>query len=525
MKIDLSRRGFIRGLAGASMLGAGGCFSVGKGGKGKIRLACVGALGKGYSDWMPMLQSGLAELVAICDADSDVLGEIAGRKDFQALGIDLAKIPFYADYRKLLDDAGMLGVQAMTISTPDHVHAPVAIGAMKQGISVYVQKPLVRTLWELDYFDKTARENGVVVQMGNQGSSLDSMRRCTEILQSGIIGDVKEVHVWTNRPVWPQGQAVADWVKSHSKGDPIKKTLDWNAWLATAKDRPFLDQYGKDVKAYDPWKLGRNVYHRFTWRGFYDFGAGAFGDMACHTMNLPFRGLELGTVTDAECIKIEERNDIAYPTKSIVKMTYAARESKIRKGVKLPAVTLFWYDGFDEKHPGKSGNKPKAEIMPKVVKTFGAVPDTGCFIIGSKGAVLMQDDYGAKCAIALNDEAAFVDCFSHEAAKAVPRSIPFCAGSKAAAGESTVEMKGFAEGHYVEFLNGILGKGEVIEQVHSRCFSDVEYCIPQMEGILVGCIAQQVPGKLKWDAKTQTFVGNAAAQALVKPYIRSGWSF
>ena len=247
--------------------------------------------------------------------------------------------------------------------------------------------------------------------------------------------------------------------------------------------------------------------------------------MACHTMNLAFRGLELGTVTDAECVKIEEKNDIAYPTKSVVKMTYAARDSKIRKGVKLPAVTLFWYDGFDETKPGKSGNKPGPAVMPKVVKCFGEVPDTGCYIIGSKGAVLMQDDYGSKCAIAMNDEQKFIDVFAHEAGKAVPRSIPFCAGSKTVDGKSTVEMKGFAEGHYTEFLHAIRGDGNYYDQTHSQCFADIEYCVPQMEGILVGCIAQQVPGKLKWDCTKQSFCGNAAAQALVKPFIREGWAF
>ena len=526
--MNLNRRSFLRGIAGTSILAAGGCFSIGKANGGKVRLACVGALGKGYSDWMPMLQSGMAELVAICDADADVLDVISKRKDFLALGIDLLKIPFYTDYRKLMDDAGMLGIQAMTISTPDHAHGAIAITAMKQGIHVYVQKPLVRTLWELDYFNKTARDNNVIVQMGNQGSSLNSMRRCTEILQAGVIGDVKEVHVWTNRPVWPQGQCVADWVKSHTQDESAqRKTLNWDAWLGVAKKRPFLNEYGKDVKAYDPWKLGKYVYHRFTWRGFFDFGCGAFGDMACHTMNLAFRGLELGTVTDAECIKIEEKNDIAYPTKSIVKLTYAARESKVRKGVTLPAVTLFWYDGFDEKNPGHSGNKPSPDVMPKVVKCFGAVPDTGCYIIGSKGAVLMQDDYGAKCAIAMNDEEKFVDCFEHEGAKAVARSIEYAEPEVKATevGKSTVEMRGFGEEQYREFIRAIRGEGPVHALTHSRCFADIEYCVPQMEGILVGCVAQQVPGKLVWDAKAQKFVGNDAAQALVKPYIREGWGF
>ena len=523
MHISSSRRGFLKGLAGVSAFAIGGCKC--PFGSQKIRLAAVGVMGKGFSDWTPMLRSGFVEMVAFCDADVTMRDQAQKQLAKDGVDFDMYSVPFYTDYRKLLDDAGVLGIDAMTISTPDHVHAPVAIQAMKQGIHVYVQKPLVRTLWELDYFEKTAKDNGVVVQMGNQGSALDSMRRCTEVLQSGILGDVREVHVWTNRPVWPQGQAVADWVKDHPKGDPIQAGLNWDAWLATAKRRPFLGAYGKDVKAYDPWKLGRNVYHRFTWRGFYDFGCGAFGDMACHTMNLPFRGLELGGVSAAECVRIEERNDIAYPTKSVVKLTYKARESKVRPGVMLPEVALFWYDGFDETNPGKSGNKPTADVMPKVVKQFGEVPDTGCYIIGTKGTALMQDDYGAKCAISMNDETAYADVFAHEKAKTVPRSIPFCAGSTAFSGKSTVEMSGFAEGHYTEFLRAIRGEGNYYAQTHSRCFSDIEYCIPQMEGILVGCIAQQVPGKLVWDSATQSFGSNAAANALVKPYIRRGWEF
>ena len=526
MNISSSRRGFLKGLAGASAFAIGGCKC--PFGCQKVRLAAVGVMGKGFSDWTPMLKTGLVEMVAFCDADYTMREKAQERLIQDGIDFDMYSVPFYTDYRKLLDDAGILGIDAMTISTPDHVHAPVAIGAMKQGIHVYVQKPLVRTLWELDYFEKTAKENSVIVQMGNQGSSLDSMRRCTEVIQSGVLGDVTEVHVWTNRAVWPQGKGVADYVKSRGdKGDTVRAGLNWDAWLATAKKRPFFDKYPQGAKVYDPWNLGSNVYHTFTWRAFHDFGAGAFGDMACHTMNLPFRGLELAGVSDAECVKIEEKNEIAYPARSIVKLTYKARESKVRLGVTLPAVTLFWYDGYDESKPGKSAMKPNAEIMPKVIKTFGAVPNTGCYIIGSKGAVLMQDDYGAKCALALNDDKDFVDIFEHPAAKLVARSIPFCVGSKAAVagGKSTVEMAGFAEGHYTEFLDAVRGEGNYYEQTHSRCFSDIEYCIPQMEGILVGCIAQQVPGKLNWCAKTQSFGANAAANALVKPFIRKGWEF
>ena len=164
--------------------------------------------------------------------------------------------------------------------------------------------------------------------------------------------------------------------------------------------------------------------------------------------------------------------------------------------------------------------------MPKVLATYGEIPNTGCYIIGSEGAVLMQDDYGGKCAIALNADPKFIDVFKHPAAIAVKQSIPLCKAPVAAGGDqkSTVEMKGFAEGHYGEFLRAIKGIGPVYEQTHSRCFSDIEYCIPQMEGILVGCVAQQVAGKHLWNSATQTF-GDAAAQALVKPYIRKGFEF
>lgn len=529
--INSSRRGFLRGLAGISMLAAGSGFAIGKSVTDrKIRLAAVGVGGKGYSDWTPMLKTGMAEMVAFCDADRTIYEKCIAKAAKEGLG-DFSAVPFYSDYRDLLANAGALGIDAMTISTPDHIHAAVAVQAMKQGIHVYVQKPLVRTLWELDYFNRTARDNNVIVQMGNQGSSLDSMRRCTEVIQSGILGEVKEVHVWTNRPVWPQGVGVANYVKSRGdKGDPVRAGLDWNAWLGPAKDRPFFDQYPKGTDVYDPWGLGKNVYHAFTWRGFFDFGAGAFGDMACHTMNLPFRGLELAGVSDAECIRIEEKNDVAYPSQSIVKLTYKARKARFGRnaGTTLAPVTLYWYDGSfsADGNTCTSAQKPAREIMPKVLATYGGIPNTGCYIIGSEGTVLMRDDYGAKCDLALNADEKFVDVFKHPAAVAVAHSIPLCKAPVATSTDqkSTVEMKGFAEGHYGEFLRAIKGIGPVYEQTNSRCFADVEYCIPQMEGILVGCVAQQVPGKHVWDSATQSF-GDAAANALVKPYVRKGFEF
>ena len=520
--MNTSRRGFLKVAGGGGLFAIGGCAC--PFGAQKIRMAAVGIMGKGYTDWLAMLKTGMVEMVAFCDCDYTTRERAQQALAKDGVHFDLYSKPFYTDYRKLLDDAGWLGIDAITVSTPDHVHAPVAIQAMKQGIHVFVQKPLVRTLWELDYFGKTAREHGVITQMGNQGSGLDMMRRCTELLQAGIIGEATEVHVWTNRPVWPQGKAVSNIVKNNTKGDKVRNGLNWDAWLATAAERPFLDRYPEGAKVYDPWNLGKNVYHSFTWRGFFDFGTGAFGDMACHTMNLAFRGLELESVSGCECLKIVEPNDIAYPTKSIVKLTYKARASKARPGVNLPPVDLYWYDGYVDGMKGRSGMKPSSEIMPKVVSTFGEVPNTGCYIIGTKGAVLMRDDYGAKCSISMNEESKFVDVFEHEASKSVKRVIPYCQAVEVLSGESTVEMKGFGAGQVNEFVNAILGRGPVIEQVHSRCFSDVEYSIPQMEGILVGCIAQRVPGKHVWDSASQRFSDENANQFL-RPYIRKGWEF
>ena len=342
----------------------------------KLKILAVGIGGRGSS-----VLKGLEteDIIGLCDVDWKY-----ANKTFN----DYPSAKRFKDWRVMLDEMGK-SIDAVLVATPDHTHACVAAHSMTLGKHVYVQKPLTHSVYEARLLTKLAKKYKVATQMGNQGSALDAMRRCTEIIQSGILGEVKEVHVWTNRPVWPQGFKAAATTKGPAQ--EIPKGLDWNAWLGVAKDRPYRGLIDPKVKGYDPWDLCQNVYHPFSWRAFFDFGCGAFGDMACHTMNLAFRGLELGAVSDAVCTKIVSENDIAYPLKSVVKLTYKERESIVRPGVKLPAVTLYWYDG---------NVKPDAAIMPKwAAKHEGKVPNTGCYIIGSKGAVLMQDDYGAKCAI------------------------------------------------------------------------------------------------------------------------------
>lgn len=471
--MQFNRRDFVKGssmVAASVALGAGqaqggGIFSKGpqvvprfrKPGE-KLNIGVIGVGGKGWSDWMPMFENG-ENIVALCDVDRGPIDKALA--EIEKKGLKASEVKCYSDYRKMLDECKNL--DAVTVSTPDHTHAPAAIRAMKLGCHVYVQKPLVRTIWEAHYFEKTAKACGVVTQMGNQGSAGDGLRRNVELLHAGILGNVTEVHVWTNRPVWPQGIGRPD------GSDPIPETLDWDSWLGTAPERPF--------------KAG--VYHTFKWRGFFEFGTGAFGDMACHTMNLPFRGLKLGAVESAECVQIEGKNDETYPNKSIVKMRYSARGA-------MPAVDLFWYDG---------NLKPSADIMPQVIASLGEVPKTGCLIIGDKGMMVSTNDYGQEAYVALKGEDKMRATTKHDALTGIPESIVRC-------------CKG---GQYIEFVNACKGEG--------KAYADVDHSVPMLEGMLVGCIAQQVPGKLAWNSGKQAFANNVAANALLRPYIRKGWEY
>lgn len=505
--MSFNRRSFLKGFALSAAVATGGCrsFFIGKSAKvvppgQKVRLGIIGSGGKGMYDWTHLYADG-AEIVAFCDVDSLMID--AALAKFQELGGNVSKVRRYSDWRKMLEREER-NIDAVTVSTPDHMHAAIAVTAMKLGIHCYVQKPLVRTLWENKVFGDVARENGVVTQMGSQGSSGSGHRRNVELLQQGVIGDIKEIHVWTDRPIWPQGHAAKSFTRLAPSSVP--SNLNWDAWLGCAYKRPFIgdrpDSYVFDFKNRYAENI-KGVYHRFNWRAFYDFGTGAFGDMACHTMNLPFRGAELGVPTKAECKMSVEPNDTAYPLRSIVEVTYAPRASRVRVGHALPETKVIWYDG---------DHQPSAEIMPQVVNTLKAVPRTGCYIIGTKGVVCSLSDYGQTALIALNGEDRVRSTTKHPACTALGSYIP----RRKEKGEL---------GIYGEFLDAIKGETPVIGETHSRCYADIEHSIPMMEGMLVGCIAQRIPGVLEWDSANQVFLNSREANDFVKPHIRSGWEF
>src|SRR2546422_2162263 len=243
----------------------------------KLSIAVIGAGGKGAGDTDHCAELG-ENIVALCDVDENTLNE---RKQ------KYSQAKLFRDYRKMLDEIGR-NIDAVVVATPDHHHAFAAAMAMKMGKHVYVQKPLTHSVYEARYLRDLARKKKVATQMGNQGSAGDGLRRAVEVIQADLIGKPVELHVWSNRPIWPQG------IDRPAGEDRVPEYLDWDLWLGPAPWRAFKGD--KDHR----------IYHPFAWRGWRDFGTGALGDMACHTVNMPFRALKLGYPNVVECEETSE---------------------------------------------------------------------------------------------------------------------------------------------------------------------------------------------------------------------------
>lgn len=360
---NLTRRDFIAFSATvAALLGLPGCASLMQSPRkprpiapgAKIRFAQIGCGGKGFSDIMPHKDE---EIVALCDIDwvgTPTFENVDGKRvqrpsNVQKLAAEFPNAKRYTDFRKMLiemDDQ----IDAVCISTPDHMHFLPTYMAIMMGKHVYVQKPLTQTVGEARELLRLARLNGVCTQMGNQGHAGEGIRLVKEWISGGVLGEVREVHVWTNRPIWPQG--MQEWPAS----DPKPEGLDWNQFLGRAPDRPFS-----------------KAIHPFKWRGFQDYGCGALGDMACHLMDAAYWGLELGAPTSVELKQIEGASKIAFPKSAIVEYQFPARGNK-------PPVKLTWYEG------GLKPEKP-AEMGDRELAKGGQI------IVGSKAKVYDGTDY------------------------------------------------------------------------------------------------------------------------------------
>src|SRR5947209_16758356 len=227
----------------------------------RLNIAIIGAGGQGGSNLNNVART--ENIVALCDVDDN-----RARRAYEAH----PRAARYSDFRQMLDR--QRDIDAVVVSTPDHQHALASITAMRLGKHCYCEKPLTHDVWEARQMREVALRHGVATQMGNQGTSNNRFREGVEMIRSGALGPVREVHVWTNRPIWPQGMTRA------AAGEPVPEGVHWDLWLGTAPERPYN-------RAYMP----------FAWRGWWDYGTGAIGDMACHTMNLPYMALNLASPT------------------------------------------------------------------------------------------------------------------------------------------------------------------------------------------------------------------------------------
>ncbi len=380
----LTRRDFIKRTSIAAGTAALVFPYVGNvlGANDRINVACIGVGGKGDSDSSDAAHCG-GNIVALCDVDTNTL-------DHKSKQFPNAKR--FQDYRRMLDEIGK-DIDAVTVSTPDHNHGSAALRAMKLGKHCFCQKPLVQTVYEARLMRKVASENKLATQMGNQGSAETGLRRAVEVIQAGVIGNPIELHVWTNRPIWPQPL-------DRPKGqDPVPATLNWDCWLGPAPKRPYK----------------KGLYHTVNWRAWFDFGTGALGDMACHTVNMPFRALKLGYPTVVEYEMASRTYPETFPKTSRIRYEFPEREG-------LPPLKFWWYDG----NPNEAFKpiRPPVEAVKEIISTMGRLPESGALVIGEKGKLFSPDDYGAQFFVAMKGQDELQPGNNHEACKAVPNSSP-----------------------------------------------------------------------------------------------------
>lgn len=356
-KNSISRRKFIGTTAGAAAAftivpsyAAPGLGHVAP--SDKLNIAGIGIGGKGKVNLRNMVNQNI---VALCDVDWDY-----SRRVFNTYPDAIR----YKDFRVMLEK--QKDIDAVVIATPDHTHAVAAVASMELGKHAYVQKPLTHSVYESRYLTQVAQRTGVVTQMGNEGHSGDTVYEVAEVIHSGVIGEIREAHVWTNRPIWPQGIAKpADKMK-------VPKTLDWDLFIGPAKWRSYH-------RAYTPW----------DWRAWWDFGTGALGDMGCHVLDVPFYALNLGypiavqassSLVNTESAPIASRVEYTFPAR--VNLPYCA----------MPEIKVTWHDGG--MLPSRPADLPDDAPMN---------PGGGIMFIGSKGK-LICDTYGSNWKVYINGE-------------------------------------------------------------------------------------------------------------------------
>src|ERR1035437_2071544 len=431
------------------------------GANARINIACIGVGGKGDSDSSDAASCG-GNIIAICDVDNN-----SRDKKTKQFAEKFPQVKQYSDYRKMLDEIGK-DIDAVTVSTPDHNHGVASLRAMKMGKHCFTQKPLVQTVNEARMMRQIAKEKNLATQMGNQGSAESGLRRAVEDVQAGVIGKPLEIHVWTNRPLWPQG------LDRPEGSDPVPAGLDWESWLAPARNRPFK----------------KDVYHTFKWRGWYDFGTGALGDMACHTVNMPFRACNLGYPNVVECETASKLYPETFPKTARIRFEFPQRGD-------LPPLKFWWYDGNPD-DPEKA-LRPQGEAVREIITTYEKLPGSGALIIGEKGKLFSPDDYGGQFFLAMQGKTEYVAGDQEPAAKAVPHSIPR------------------SPGHMQEWFR-MMKEGV-------PAYSNFDIAAYLTEIILLGCVALRVGEgrRMDWDGPNMRSPNLPQAAQFVTRKQKAGW--
>jgi predicted dehydrogenase len=469
----------------------------------KLNIAAIGAGGKAASDIRGC--SPTENIVALCDVDD---------KRAQPIFTEFDKASKYRDFRVMLDKESN-NIDAVIVTIPDFMHATAATWAMERGKHVFVQKPLAHTIWECRQLAETAAKYKVATQMGNQGYSNEGTRQCAEMIWAGEIGNVTEVHAWTNRPIWPQG------LPDLPPTSTVPASFDWDLWLGIASQRPYSDQYAP-----------------FAWRGFYDFGCGALGDMACHILGAPNLALKLGAPTSVECIRQEGRSKYYYPLKSVIRFDFPARGS-------MPAVKIFWYDGMQEQ-PEIAG-VPKGEILGDLPRR-PAVQGQGRRGQARESQVIGQ----------VFSRSYFTDPPPAPAPKPEqPEKQPADANARLDAQVNRLASSG-SNGSLFIGDKGLITTGTYgentrllpVEKMRDYHFphefltrspshyrdwirackggdpacSNFSVSAPFTEWVSLGVLALRFEGKLEWDSEKMRITNNPEANKLIKPTFRKGWT-
>jgi len=466
-----NRRAFLRGTAAT----AGGIFFPNlllgqEGGVKKLNVAGIGgAGGKGASD-VGIAAEG-ANIVAICDIDSNRLAD-AQKKYPDA--------KMFTSFKEMFETMGDK-IDMVTVSTPDHAHYPAAMEAIKRGKHVCVQKPLVNRIWEANQLHEAAKKKGVKTNMGNQGHTGEQIRQLKEWMNAGVVGNVKEIHVWTNRPIWPQGNAAKEIYTGKSAPKPRRKEesneaaegvgqapahVNWQQWLAQVPEHPYIPGL-----------------HPFAWRGHREFGAGAMGDMGCHIMDGPFWACELGEPYQIEA-EVGELTDMSWPAWSHVICSF--------KHVKYGDIKLHWYEGMKDGKPMKPERPAKLEADRDYDKMKG-----GFIIVGDEDSILNPGDYCEALEV-VGNRPKLVKFFK-ETPKTLERSL--------APGKPQLELV------------------MAIEQ-NKTAGSNFDYSVPLTKLCLFGNFGITNPGKvIRWDSATQTTDSEEANKLIKRAAVRQGWEY